>query len=48
MLIRLVEEAQQRDFGQVYLHALNFYKKLGLSVTKKSILKVAYRMSWHA
>ena len=49
MLIRLVEEARQRDFGQVYLHAqmhaLNFNKKLGLSVTKKSILTVAYRMS---
>ncbi len=33
MLIRLVEEARQRDFDQVYLHAqthaLNFYKKFG-------------------
>ena len=33
MLIRLVEEARQRGFDQVYLHAqthaLNFYKKFG-------------------
>ncbi len=33
MLARLVEEARQRGFGQVYLHAqthaLNFYKKFG-------------------
>jgi predicted GNAT family N-acyltransferase len=33
MLIRLVEEARQRGFEQVYLHAqmhaLNFYKKFG-------------------
>lgn len=33
MLIRLVEEARQRGFGQVYVHAqthaLNFYKKFG-------------------
>ncbi len=33
MLTRLVEEARQRDFSQVYLHAqthaLNFYKKFG-------------------
>ena len=40
MLIRLIEEARQRGFDQVYLHAqthaLNFYKKFGF-VTDEEI-----------